>query len=94
MTLTLSELRKRQNLTQQELADLIGVNPNTIRKWERISTCDHSFFHAAKLQLILGCDAEQLLAALNEQIKLNQKKIENTDSTNHSLQTTMVKHQY
>lgn len=30
----LSELRKEQGMTQQQLADLIGVSNKTISKWE------------------------------------------------------------
>lgn len=30
-----AELRKSKDLTQRQLADLIGVDPSTIRNWER-----------------------------------------------------------
>ena len=30
----ISELRKRKNMTQQQLGEKIGVSPKTISKWE------------------------------------------------------------
>lgn len=44
----LKEIRTKQNLTQQELADLIGVSRNTIGSIER-----SVFIPTAKLALIL-----------------------------------------
>ena len=44
----LKEIRTKQNLTQQELADLIGVSRNTIGSIERLV-----FIPTAKLALIL-----------------------------------------
>ena len=31
----LAQLRKEQNITQEELADKIGVSAKTVSKWER-----------------------------------------------------------
>lgn len=47
-TNNLKEIRTKQNLTQQELADLVGVSRNTIGSIERLV-----FIPTAKLALIL-----------------------------------------
>lgn len=38
ISLKIAELRKRNNMTQQELGDLLSVSYKTISKWEK-GTC-------------------------------------------------------
>lgn len=54
------ELRKAQNLSQQELAVKLGVDRSTIAKWE---TGAHSprMNKMRKLTKILDCSLEELL---------------------------------
>ena len=35
---TLRTLRERKNLTQKDVAQMIGVTPNTLRDWEKDSS--------------------------------------------------------
>jgi transcriptional regulator with XRE-family HTH domain len=50
-----AELRKQKNLTQRQLADLIGVDPSTIRNWERDRDGTKTFAKIAKLCEVLNC---------------------------------------
>lgn len=54
------ELRKAQNLSQQELAVKLGVDRSTIAKWE---TGAHSprTYKLKQLAKILDCSLEELL---------------------------------
>lgn len=55
-----AELRKRKNLTQRQLADLVGVDPSTVRNWERERGGLESFVKFAKLCSALECGPEDL----------------------------------
>ncbi|WP_231510425.1 helix-turn-helix domain-containing protein [Fischerella sp. PCC 9605] len=55
-----AELRKQRNLTQRQLADLIGVDPSTIRNWERDRGGVDTFVKIAKLCEILDCNPSDL----------------------------------
>lgn len=55
-----AELRKRKNLTQRELADLVGVDPSTIRNWERDRGGVDTFAKVAKLCETLECAPSDL----------------------------------
>lgn len=35
MTKTLRELRKQKNVTQEQLANFLGITPQSVGKWER-----------------------------------------------------------
>ncbi|MHC5729216.1 MAG: helix-turn-helix transcriptional regulator [Nostoc sp.] len=50
-----AELRKQKNLTQRQLADLIGVDPSTIRNWERDRDGTKTFAKIDKLCEVLSC---------------------------------------
>lgn len=58
-----AELRKQKNLTQRQLADLIGVDPSTIRNWERDRGGIETFVKLAKLCKTLDCTIEDLFEA-------------------------------
>ena len=56
----ISKLRKEKNLSQQELADLLGVSPKTISKWE----CGNGLPDISilkKVSEVLGVTIEELL---------------------------------
>lgn len=54
------ELRKAQNLSQQELAAKIGVDRSTIAKWETETNCPRTD-KLRQLAKILDCSVEELL---------------------------------
>lgn len=54
------ELRKAQNLSQQELAVKIGVDRSTIAKWETEANCPRTD-KLRQLAKILDCAVEELL---------------------------------
>lgn len=53
-------LRKRLNLTQRELAELVGVTETTIRNWENNRSGIEWFERIAKLCDALQCDPADL----------------------------------
>lgn len=55
-----AELRKQKNLTQRQLADLIGVDPSTVRNWERDRGGVDTFAKIAKLCEVLECQPSEL----------------------------------
>lgn len=55
----LKELRARAGLTQQQVADAVGVGRYAIANWER-GRREFSFQTAAKLRKALGCSWEEL----------------------------------
>lgn len=56
----ITELREQAGLTQRQLADLIGVDPSTIRNWERNRNAIESFVRFAKLCEALKCGPSEL----------------------------------
>lgn len=57
-----AELRERAGLTQRQLADLVDVDPSTIRNWERNRNSVDAFVRVAKLCEALNCSPDQLYA--------------------------------
>ena len=55
-----AELRKHQDLTQRELAALVGVTETTIRNWENNRSGVEWFERIAKLCNALGCTPNEL----------------------------------
>ncbi|NER82776.1 MAG: helix-turn-helix transcriptional regulator [Leptolyngbya sp. SIO1D8] len=55
-----AELRSAKNLTQRQLADMVGVDPSTIRNWERDRGGVETFVKLAKLCKALECDISEL----------------------------------
>ena len=56
----IKDLRKKADMTQDRLADYLGVSPQAVSKWEcDISTPDLSLI--APLCKVLGCSADELL---------------------------------
>jgi putative transcriptional regulator len=58
-----AQLRKQKNLTQRQLADLVGVDPSTVRNWERERGGIETFVKLAKLCKTLDCTIEDLFEA-------------------------------
>ncbi len=58
-----ADLRKQKNLTQRQLADLVGVDPSTIRNWERDRGGIETFVKLAKLCQVLQCNPTDLFEA-------------------------------
>lgn len=55
-----AELRKKRELTQRQLADLVGVDPSTIRNWERNRNSTDTFVKLARLCEVLECTPADL----------------------------------
>lgn len=65
--LTLTRLRQKSGLTQQELADAIGVTQKTISIWEKGSVEPKLTFEQTKLLMeILSCTIEELIIAIKQ----------------------------
>lgn len=58
-----ADLRKSKELTQRQLADLVGVDPSTVRNWERDRGGIETFAKVAKLCKVLNCSIEDLFEA-------------------------------
>lgn len=58
----IAELREQAGLTQRQLADLIDVDPSTIRNWERNRSSIEAFIRFARLCSALECQPDQLYA--------------------------------
>ena len=58
-----AQLRKQKNLTQRQLADLVGVDPSTVRNWERDRGGIETFVKLGKLCKTLDCTIEDLFEA-------------------------------
>lgn len=70
--MTISELRKKQGMTQLELANLMGVTDKAVSKWERDLSCPdiNSFPHLAQ---VLHVSVDDLLQ-VKTQPKVKEKK--------------------
>lgn len=70
----IAENRKRQNLTQKDLGDLLGINPKTVSKWERgVNAPDIALL--VEIAYHLHITVEELLAG--EKINRHKFKIKN-----------------
>ena len=56
----LAEVRKIKGLTQRQLADIVGVDPSTIRNWERDRGGVDAFVKVAKICSALECSPDDL----------------------------------
>lgn len=56
----IAELREQAGLTQRQLADLIDVDPSTVRNWERNRSSIEAFIRFARLCDALNCEPSQL----------------------------------
>ncbi|CAN5624208.1 hypothetical protein BH23CYA1_BH23CYA1_13720 [soil metagenome] len=56
----IADLREQAGLTQRQLADLVDVDPSTVRNWERNRSSIEAFIRFAKLCDALGCGPDDL----------------------------------
>jgi transcriptional regulator with XRE-family HTH domain len=56
----IAELRKKAGMTQRQLADVIGVDPSTIRNWERNRAFIETLARVSKLCEALDCETTDL----------------------------------
>lgn len=56
------ELREAKGLTQRQLADLVGVDPSTVRNWESGRSGVDVFVKLARLCNVLEAGPDQLFA--------------------------------
>ncbi len=65
----IAQLRKEKNLTQEDVANKLGVSPQAVSKWENDMTCpDISLLPS--LAFMLGVTTDELLTGKNEDVKL------------------------
>lgn len=62
----IAELRSRQGLTQQQLANEIGVTSKTIANWESDRCGVYAIASFVKLCQVLGCSPDELLKCNSE----------------------------
>lgn len=56
-----AQLRKNANLTQRDLADLVGVTESTIRNWENNRNGIEVLERVVKLCNALNCSVQELI---------------------------------
>lgn len=61
----IAQLRKDKNLKQDELAEMLGVSPQAVSKWENDLTCP-DISALPKLAQILGVSVDELLSGKEE----------------------------
>lgn len=65
----ISKYRKEKGLTQEELANMLGVSSQAVSKWENDASCpDVSLL--PQLCKILGISTDELLTGDNDEVKL------------------------
>ena len=69
----ISELREAANLTQAQLAVLVGVTTNTIQNWESSKSGVDRIVKFLKLCEILDCDLEDLIKEVDDDKEIHQK---------------------
>lgn len=65
----ISKFRKEKHMTQEELANLLGVSSQAVSKWENDASCpDISLL--PQLCKVLGVTTDELLTGKNDEVKL------------------------
>lgn len=72
----IKDLRKQKHMTQEQLADYVGVKKSAVAKWEtgRTANIRRDKLHA--LALLFGVAPSYLLDGRNEKLMLNADEIE------------------
>ena len=63
--------RSRQDMTQEQLAEAVGVSPSAVRSWES-GTTKPGPHQLMKMSDLFGCSIDYLLERTNERIGLYQ----------------------
>ena len=65
----ISKFRKAKGMTQEDLANLLGVSSQAVSKWENDASCpDISLL--PQLSKVLGVTTDELLTGKNDQVKM------------------------
>jgi transcriptional regulator with XRE-family HTH domain len=65
----IAKFRKEKNMTQEELANLLGVSSQAVSKWENDASCpDISLL--PQLSKVLGITADELLTGKNNEVRM------------------------
>lgn len=65
----IAKFRKEKNMTQEDLANLMGVSSQAVSKWENDASCpDISLL--PKLCEVLGVTADELLTGKNNEVRM------------------------
>lgn len=65
----IAKFRKAKNMTQEDLANLMGVSSQAVSKWENDASCpDISLL--PQLCAVLGVTADELLTGKNNEVKM------------------------
>lgn len=65
----ISQLRKARGITQEDLANQLGVSPQAVSKWENDASCpDISLL--PQLCRVLGVTTDELLTGKNNEVKM------------------------
>ncbi len=64
-------LRKKTDLTQRQLADLVGVTESTIRNWENNRNGVEWLARVARLCTALNCTAQELVDFISTEGEAN-----------------------
>lgn len=70
----IAELRKQAGLTQRQLADAVGVDPSTIRNWERNRAFIETLVRVSKLCEVLSCETADLYEVEDPMDGIEQQK--------------------
>ena len=70
----IADLRKKNNLTQEDLANMLGVSPQAVSKWENDAACPDIAL-LPKIAEIFGVTIDELM---NEQGSINSQKTVNS----------------
>ncbi|MEO1396451.1 MAG: helix-turn-helix transcriptional regulator [Cyanobacteria bacterium J06634_5] len=68
----IAQLRDRRNISQEELAELVDVTPNTIQNWERDRSGAERHNMLARLCEILGCTYRDLVTSISSELSESQ----------------------
>lgn len=65
----IAKFRKAKNMTQEELANMVGVSSQAVSKWENDASCpDISLL--PQLSKVLGVTTDELLTGKNDEVKM------------------------
>lgn len=76
----ISDLRRAKGITQEEMAEKLGVSPQAVSKWENDNCCPDIML-LPKIAKMFGITVDELLsnAPKNENMVLPQEQRKNTD---------------